>query len=212
MQKQLEDKCKDGESQLRSVMAQANQEISSLRDKLTSLEREREQEKRKAHEMAEQCADKGRQLQKMQQMYEKLKRKTLLQLNQQSGGGIQPVGNRENSHSTFGGLNQFGGSSQQAQFQPSPTSFAVNSRSARSGYPQSKQLSSGTYRGFGLPTPSSSNLSSSVSGLSAIPGRPLTPMSDNGKPNNRFSINIGNSRPSFGLQSGQLRSPVTGRR
>ncbi|TPX72927.1 hypothetical protein SpCBS45565_g00024 [Spizellomyces sp. 'palustris'] len=61
-----------------------------LREKLIVLQKEQEVEKLRNHELAEQFAEKGRQFQKLQLMYDKLKRKSLMPPQQQPlalGGG-----------------------------------------------------------------------------------------------------------------------------
>ncbi|KAJ3056904.1 hypothetical protein HK097_003064 [Rhizophlyctis rosea] len=74
----LDEKYTQLEHQVQTVVREANHEIQSLRDRLNGLTKEQEMEKRRNHELSEQYAEKGRQFQKLQLMYDKLKRRTLL--------------------------------------------------------------------------------------------------------------------------------------
>ncbi|TPX36159.1 hypothetical protein SmJEL517_g01653 [Synchytrium microbalum] len=116
MYKQLDEKYTALERQVHAIVREANHEITGLREKvvskldlidhgrlnyqnsgtnhfftLTDLQKDFELEKHRNHELADNYAEKGKQLQKLQQMYEKTKRRALLQtttLQQQSGGGV----------------------------------------------------------------------------------------------------------------------------
>ncbi|RUP47413.1 hypothetical protein BC936DRAFT_145762, partial [Jimgerdemannia flammicorona] len=82
--KNLEDKYSGLEKQLQGIVRDANAEITSLRERVTALQKDQELEKRKAHDLHDQLLEKTRQFQKLQTMYEKLKRKTLVPTLQQT--------------------------------------------------------------------------------------------------------------------------------
>ncbi|CAG8556318.1 13743_t:CDS:2 [Ambispora leptoticha] len=82
--KNLEDKYNRIEKNLQVVMRDAHTEINSLREKVSALQKEIELEKRKSHDLSEQLQEKGRQFSKLQVMYDKLKRRTLVPTMQQT--------------------------------------------------------------------------------------------------------------------------------
>ncbi|CAG8570549.1 4308_t:CDS:2 [Funneliformis caledonium] len=105
--KNLEEKYSQLEKQVQGVLRDAQSEITSLKVKLQALQKEKEQEKRKAHELAEQLQEKHRQFSKLQGMYDKLRRRTLVPTMQ------QPVQNRTgNSFTNAGANNPVSGSRQ----------------------------------------------------------------------------------------------------
>ncbi|KAJ3321771.1 hypothetical protein HDV06_003920 [Boothiomyces sp. JEL0866] len=68
VQRGLNEKCNDYERKMQLLIREANQELAGLL-------KEREMERRRHHELTEQFAEKSRQFQKLQSMYDKLKRK-----------------------------------------------------------------------------------------------------------------------------------------
>ncbi|KAK5670763.1 hypothetical protein BDV3_005041 [Batrachochytrium dendrobatidis] len=78
VRKDLDDQCSKLERQLQSLVREANQEIAALQESLSSTVKTNELEKRRHHELAEQFAEKTRQFQKLQALYDKLKRKSLV--------------------------------------------------------------------------------------------------------------------------------------
>ncbi|GBB84773.1 hypothetical protein RclHR1_11340006 [Rhizophagus clarus] len=82
--KNLEEKYAQLEKQVQGVMRDAQSEITSLRAKLQALQKDMELEKRKTHDLAEQLQEKSRQFSKLQIMYDKLKRRTLVPVMQQT--------------------------------------------------------------------------------------------------------------------------------
>ncbi|CAG8576227.1 6912_t:CDS:2 [Acaulospora morrowiae] len=78
MYKSLEDKYAQLEKQIQGVMREAQAEITTLRTKVQALTKDMELEKRKTHDLAEQLQEKGRQFSKLQAMYDKLKRRSLV--------------------------------------------------------------------------------------------------------------------------------------
>ncbi|CAB5376428.1 unnamed protein product [Rhizophagus irregularis] len=82
--KNLEEKYTQLEKQVQGVMRDAQSEITSLRAKLQALQKDMELEKRKTHDLAEQLQEKSRQFSKLQIMYDKLKRRTLVPAMQQT--------------------------------------------------------------------------------------------------------------------------------
>ncbi|CAG8647992.1 6626_t:CDS:2 [Cetraspora pellucida] len=88
MYKSLEDKYTQLEKQVQSLMRDAQSEV-------TTLQKDMELEKRKTHDLAEQLQEKGRQFSKLQLMYDKLKRRSLVPAIQQTVNnttGICPIG------------------------------------------------------------------------------------------------------------------------
>ncbi|CAG8721233.1 14789_t:CDS:2, partial [Acaulospora colombiana] len=77
MYKSLEDKYTQLEKQVQGVVRDAQAEI-------TTLTKDIELEKRKTHDLAEQLQEKGRQFSKLQVMYDKLKRRSLVPTMQQT--------------------------------------------------------------------------------------------------------------------------------
>ncbi|KAJ3213768.1 hypothetical protein HK099_007193 [Clydaea vesicula] len=77
--KNLDEKCNEVSRRLESVIREANQEINGMKEKYNAIQKEQELEKKKTFELKEQYNEKGRQFQKLQLLYDKLKRKTLLQ-------------------------------------------------------------------------------------------------------------------------------------
>ncbi|CAI2188399.1 1149_t:CDS:10, partial [Funneliformis geosporum] len=105
--KNLEEKYSQLEKQVQGILRDAQSEITSLKVKLQALQKDMELEKRKTHELAEQLQEKGRQFSKLQGMYDKLRRRTLVPAMQ------QPVQNRAgNSVPNAGANNPVGGSRQ----------------------------------------------------------------------------------------------------
>ncbi|KAJ3276980.1 hypothetical protein HDV01_000032 [Terramyces sp. JEL0728] len=78
VRKGLNDKCADLERKVQQVIRDANQELGGLL-------KEREMERRRHHELSEQFAEKSRQFQKLQSMYDKLKRKSPISLKDSEG-------------------------------------------------------------------------------------------------------------------------------
>ncbi|CAG8563899.1 3234_t:CDS:2, partial [Cetraspora pellucida] len=88
MYKSLEDKYTQLEKQVQGLMRDAQSEV-------TTLQKDMELEKRKTHDLAEQLQEKGRQFSKLQLMYDKLKRRSLVPAIQQTVNnttGICPIG------------------------------------------------------------------------------------------------------------------------
>ncbi|CAG8487426.1 7135_t:CDS:2, partial [Dentiscutata heterogama] len=88
MYKSLEDKYTQLEKQVQGLMRDAQSEV-------TTLQKDMELEKRKTHDLAEQLQEKGRQFSKLQLMYDKLKRRSLVPAIQQTVNnttGIGPIG------------------------------------------------------------------------------------------------------------------------
>ncbi|CAG8800439.1 28471_t:CDS:2, partial [Dentiscutata erythropus] len=95
MYKSLEDKYTQLEKQVQSLMREAQSEV-------TTLQKDMELEKRKTHDLAEQLQEKGRQFSKLQLMYDKLKRRSLVPairqtVNNTTGIGPIGVGSRQSS-------------------------------------------------------------------------------------------------------------------
>ncbi|KAI9006116.1 hypothetical protein BC832DRAFT_620961 [Gaertneriomyces semiglobifer] len=84
--KSLGDKYAQLERQIQNIVREANTEIQGLRDKLIALQKEQELEQHRNHELGEQYAEKSRQFQKLQAMYDKLKRRALV-----AGPPAQPM-------------------------------------------------------------------------------------------------------------------------
>ncbi|KAI8899593.1 hypothetical protein BC833DRAFT_358800 [Globomyces pollinis-pini] len=76
IRKTLNEKCSELERNTQIVIREANQEIEALQEKYKVASHDRELEKRRIHELTEQMNEKSRQLQKLQVLYDKLKRKT----------------------------------------------------------------------------------------------------------------------------------------
>ncbi|KAI9103344.1 hypothetical protein DFS34DRAFT_608385 [Phlyctochytrium arcticum] len=68
------------ENQVQKIVRDANQEIQSLRTKLSYLQKDREKEQLHSQRLLEENAERGRQYQKLQMLYDRLKRKTLVSL------------------------------------------------------------------------------------------------------------------------------------
>jgi rubrerythrin len=79
--KATEEKYFDLERKYEQIVREANQEVNGtlhllgLVEKLKQMRREQELEKRRIHELNEQLQDKSRQFQKLQNMYDRMKRK-----------------------------------------------------------------------------------------------------------------------------------------
>ncbi|KAI8809238.1 hypothetical protein BJ742DRAFT_677056 [Cladochytrium replicatum] len=69
--KSLDEKYTNLDRQVASIIREANQEIQTLREKMSSMQKEQELEKRRNHELGEQYAEKTRQFQKLQVLGEK---------------------------------------------------------------------------------------------------------------------------------------------
>ncbi|KAG9294629.1 hypothetical protein G9A89_008108 [Geosiphon pyriformis] len=82
--KNLEEKYTQIEKNLQGVMRDAQAEINTLSDRVSALQKDIELEKRKSHDLSEQLQEKGRQFSKLQVMYDKLKRRTLVPAMQQT--------------------------------------------------------------------------------------------------------------------------------
>ncbi|CAG8507136.1 28958_t:CDS:2 [Gigaspora margarita] len=84
----LEDKYADLEKQVQVLIRESESEVNAL-------QKDMELEKRKTHDLNEQLQEKGRQLSKLQSMYDKLKRRSLVPAIQQpinNPTGTAPVG------------------------------------------------------------------------------------------------------------------------
>ncbi|KAF8760043.1 chiasma assembly [Rhizoctonia solani] len=66
------------QKQLDNVVREANSELSLLNNKLTSVERDLETERRKCRDLAESTREKDKEYQKLKSQYDVLKRKTIL--------------------------------------------------------------------------------------------------------------------------------------
>ncbi|RHZ45296.1 hypothetical protein Glove_682g37 [Diversispora epigaea] len=84
MYKSLEEKYTQLEKQVQGIMRDFQTEITTLRAKVQALTKDAELEKRKSHDLAEQLQEKGRQFSKLQSMYDKLKRRSLVPTIQQT--------------------------------------------------------------------------------------------------------------------------------
>ncbi|CAG8562877.1 11698_t:CDS:10, partial [Ambispora gerdemannii] len=80
---------------------------SALREKVSALQKEIELEKRKSHDLSEQLQEKGRQFSKLQVMYDKLKRRTLVPAMQQTVQNV--AGNNSISGISGTSINNLGG-------------------------------------------------------------------------------------------------------
>eukprot|EP00842_Homolaphlyctis_polyrhiza_P003520 jgi/Hompol1/4169/HPOL_006963-RA len=78
LHKELEDQCRRLDRDLQILVKSSEQQIKGFQEKLNTTIKEQEMEKRRHHETAEQLAEKSRQFQKLQVMYDKLKRKTMM--------------------------------------------------------------------------------------------------------------------------------------
>ncbi|KAF9148146.1 hypothetical protein BG015_010156 [Linnemannia schmuckeri] len=76
-QKTLEDKLGQLERQLLRTTREVNVELNGFRDTVTTLQKDIEQEKRKAADLTDQLDEKSRQLSKLQTMYDRQKRRPL---------------------------------------------------------------------------------------------------------------------------------------
>ncbi|KAF0473751.1 E3 ubiquitin-protein ligase CCNB1IP1 [Gigaspora margarita] len=91
----LEDKYADLEKQVQVLIRESESEVNVLKAKFQTLQKDMELEKRKTHDLNEQLQEKGRQLSKLQSMYDKLKRRSLVPAIQQpinNPTGTAPVG------------------------------------------------------------------------------------------------------------------------
>ncbi|KAI9248484.1 hypothetical protein BDA99DRAFT_564723 [Phascolomyces articulosus] len=77
MYQNMESKCTSLQEQLRDTIRDSNRTIKAEKQKNTTLIRDQEQEKRRGHDLQTQLHEKTRQFQKLQLMYEKLKRKSV---------------------------------------------------------------------------------------------------------------------------------------
>ncbi|KAL2911239.1 hypothetical protein HK105_209295 [Polyrhizophydium stewartii] len=84
--KDLDEQCARLERQLQSLAREANQEIAALQERLAASTKSHEMERRRHHELAEQFSEKSRQFQRLQALYDKLKRKALVSQSTASGG------------------------------------------------------------------------------------------------------------------------------
>ncbi|KAI8146516.1 hypothetical protein BJV82DRAFT_598819 [Fennellomyces sp. T-0311] len=75
MRQNLENKCSTLQEQLRDAVRESSRAVKAEKQKCTALIREQEQEKRRMHDLQNQLHEKTKQFQKLQLMYEKLKRK-----------------------------------------------------------------------------------------------------------------------------------------
>ncbi|KAI9021089.1 hypothetical protein DFJ74DRAFT_671764 [Hyaloraphidium curvatum] len=102
--RQLEERLSESDRRLSGVVREANAEINQLREKLSAYEKDYELEKRKSLDVAEQLQEKTRQLQRLQKVYDALKRKTLLhQPSFAAGDGTLGAGPGSNEPRQFGG-------------------------------------------------------------------------------------------------------------
>ncbi|KAH6570200.1 hypothetical protein BASA83_007465 [Batrachochytrium salamandrivorans] len=76
--KDLDEQCSKLERQMQSLVREANQEIAALQENLAQTVKANEMEKHRHHDLAEQLAEKTRQFLKLQTIYDKLKRKTMI--------------------------------------------------------------------------------------------------------------------------------------
>ncbi|TPX58974.1 hypothetical protein PhCBS80983_g02812 [Powellomyces hirtus] len=87
--KNLSEKYSQLERQVQSIIREANQEIQGKSKSITALQKAQEAEKLRNHELAEQYAEKGRQFQKLQLMYDKLKRRSISQQTPTEVGNLE---------------------------------------------------------------------------------------------------------------------------
>ncbi|KNE57038.1 hypothetical protein AMAG_02796 [Allomyces macrogynus ATCC 38327] len=78
MHKRSEAAAKDADTQARVSLHQAAQELAALRDRVRLLEEDRECDRKRAHNLGDQLADKTRQLHRMHAVLDKHKRRALL--------------------------------------------------------------------------------------------------------------------------------------
>ncbi|KAJ3354196.1 hypothetical protein GGF32_002666 [Allomyces javanicus] len=76
--KRSEAAAKDADTQARVSLHQAAQELAALRDRVRLLEEDRERDRKRAHDLGDQLADKTRQLHRMHAVLDKHKRRALL--------------------------------------------------------------------------------------------------------------------------------------
>ncbi|KAI5840764.1 hypothetical protein DFP73DRAFT_481949 [Morchella snyderi] len=76
--KSLTERSKTLSGQLDKIIRDANSEIASLRDKIAAMTISEEELRRKNHELMEGWREKGRKLAQTQELYDKLKRRTLI--------------------------------------------------------------------------------------------------------------------------------------
>ncbi|TPX51471.1 hypothetical protein SeMB42_g00705 [Synchytrium endobioticum] len=119
MYKQLDEKYTSLERQVQAIVREANHEITGLREKVSNLQKDLELEKHRNHELSENFADKGKQLQKLQQMYEKSRRRALVQSTQATSNGNN---NAMNDMMDFQPDDPLGGAPFQQAVAPPPTS------------------------------------------------------------------------------------------
>ncbi|KAI8921603.1 hypothetical protein BC831DRAFT_430120 [Entophlyctis helioformis] len=147
--KSLDEQCAKLERQLQSIVRDANQEVSALQDKINAIVKEAEMERARHHSLAEQFAEKNRQFMKLQTMYDKLKRRTLLQGQRKDDGSgaadqhmpSQDAGSRLSSHLSGQPLTQRSSAGVPGGFQFSAfaTDTLMSTSTFRSG-PLSSQL------------------------------------------------------------------------
>jgi len=108
--KNLQEKCSQLEKQMQSVIRDAQEEITSLKSKIQAIQKDLELEKNRNHDFAEQLQEKTRQFSKLQIMYDKLKRRSLLPAMQQTaqntnngdGNGITRIGSQQGTNRLYG--------------------------------------------------------------------------------------------------------------
>nr|CAG8449202.1 11456_t:CDS:10 [Entrophospora candida] len=108
--KNLQEKCSQLEKQMQSVIRDAQEEIASLKSKVQAIQKDLELEKHKNHDFAEQLQEKTRQFSKLQIMYDKLKRRSLVPAMQQTvqntnngdGNGITGIGSQQGTNRLYG--------------------------------------------------------------------------------------------------------------
>ncbi|ORZ34613.1 hypothetical protein BCR44DRAFT_1436067 [Catenaria anguillulae PL171] len=82
---EAEARVQESESRANAIAAQTNQELAVLRDQLQALEHDRELDRRRVHDLAEQCAEKSRELARLQVQMDHLRRKSIVP--RATGGG-----------------------------------------------------------------------------------------------------------------------------
>ncbi|CCG81233.1 Putative uncharacterized protein [Taphrina deformans PYCC 5710] len=78
MSKILQEKYKDVNGQVDNIIREANTEIGTLREKIVALQNEQSTAKRKNSEINESLQEKNKQFHKLQTLYDKLRRKSLI--------------------------------------------------------------------------------------------------------------------------------------
>ncbi|KAF9285786.1 hypothetical protein BGZ88_009398 [Linnemannia elongata] len=109
-QKTLEDKLGQLERQLQRMTREVNVELNGFRDTVSALQKDIEQEKRKAADLTDQLDEKSRQLSKLQTMYDRQKRRPLFpDAASQQGSGRSIFSEDPVTLTTAGGTTGTGG-------------------------------------------------------------------------------------------------------